>query len=110
MYLFFFSSPEFVSNFARLKDLWQAAARGIGQRKNNIDKLVRQWKSFTSPEAALLRFLTNTRHLLSAVKDQDCYSLCQARSLLQELKVVCVTTWSLWQSVFVYDLYDGGGQ
>lgn len=80
------NSPEFVSNFARLKDQWQAAVQGIGQRKNNIDKLVRQWKSFTSPEAALLRFLTDTRHLLSAVKDQDCYSLCQARSLLQELK------------------------
>uniref|UniRef100_A0A8C4MAE4 Nesprin-2 n=1 Tax=Equus asinus TaxID=9793 RepID=A0A8C4MAE4_EQUAS len=78
--------PEFVLNFTRLKDRWQSAVRSVRQRKSDISGLVRQWQSFTTSEEDLLRFLTDTTHLLSAVKSQDCYSLYQTRSLIHELK------------------------
>ncbi|XP_054988523.1 nesprin-2 isoform X1 [Sorex araneus] len=98
--------PEFVSNVLRLKDQWQAAAQGVGQRKSNIDALVKQWQSFTSPEADLLRFLTNTRHLLSTVRGQDCYSLSQARNLLQELKEKEIH-FQRWQTTYALTLEAG---
>lgn len=85
----FFPRPEFVLNFTRLKDRWQSAVQSVRQRKSDISGLVRQWQSFTTSEEDLLRFLTDTTHLLSAVKSQDCYSLYQTRSLIHELKVVC---------------------
>ncbi|XP_055989127.1 nesprin-2 isoform X2 [Sorex fumeus] len=98
--------PKLVSNILRLKDQWQAAAQGIGQRKSNIDALVKQWQSFTSPEADLLRFLTNTCHLLSTVRGQDCYSLSQARNLLQELKDKEIH-FQRWQTTFALTLKAG---
>lgn len=85
----FFPRPEFVLNFTRLRDRWQSAVQSVRQRKSDISGLVRQWQSFTTSEEDLLRFLTDTTHLLSAVKSQDCYSLYQTRSLIHELKVLC---------------------
>ncbi|XP_031211612.1 nesprin-2 isoform X2 [Mastomys coucha] len=78
--------PEFVSGFSKLSDQWQRAARGVQQRKCDISRLVTQWRFFTTSVEDLLRFLTDTGHLLSAVKEQECYSLCQTRRLIHELK------------------------
>ncbi|XP_069343498.1 nesprin-2 isoform X2 [Eulemur rufifrons] len=78
--------PEFVSEFSKLADRWQSAARGVRQRKGDIDELVRRWQYFTTSVEDLLRFLTDTSHLLSAVKGQDRHSLYQTRSLIHELK------------------------
>ncbi|XP_028645647.1 nesprin-2-like isoform X2 [Grammomys surdaster] len=78
--------PEFVSDFSTLSDQWQRAARGVQQRKCDIGRLVTQWRFFTTSVEDLLRFLTDTGHLLSAVKEQHCYSLCQTRRLIHELK------------------------
>ncbi|GAB1297538.1 Nesprin-2 [Apodemus speciosus] len=78
--------PEFVSEFSKLSDQWQRAARGVRQRKCDIGRLVSQWRFFTTSVEDLIRFLTDTGHLLSAVKEQDCYSLCQTRHLISELK------------------------
>ncbi|XP_076978529.1 nesprin-2 isoform X1 [Tamandua tetradactyla] len=78
--------PEFVSRVATLKDQWQSAARRVRQRKGGVDGLVAQWQYFTASLENLVRFLTNTSHLLLAIKSQDHYSLCQTRSLLHELK------------------------
>ncbi|XP_059135375.1 nesprin-2 isoform X3 [Peromyscus eremicus] len=78
--------PEFVSEVSKLSDQWQNAARGVQQRKCDIDRLVTQWQFFTTSVEDLLRFLTDTGHLLSAVKEQDCYSLYQTRRLIHELK------------------------
>ncbi|ELK04480.1 Nesprin-2 [Pteropus alecto] len=76
----------FVSKFAKLKNQWQSAARGIRQRKREVDGLVRQWQYFTTSKEDLHRFLADASHVLSAVKSQDCYNLCQTRSLIHELK------------------------
>lgn len=84
--MFFFPRPEFVSGFSKLSDQWQRAARGVQQRKCDISRLVTQWRFFTTSVEDLLRFLTDTGHLLSAVKEQECYSLCQTRRLIHELK------------------------
>uniref|UniRef100_E9QP46 Nesprin-2 n=1 Tax=Mus musculus TaxID=10090 RepID=E9QP46_MOUSE len=78
--------PEFVSEFSKLSDQWQRAARGVRQRKCDISRLVTQWRFFTTSVEDLLRFLADTSQLLSAVKEQDCYSLCQTRRLVHELK------------------------
>ncbi|XP_045666543.1 nesprin-2 isoform X3 [Ursus americanus] len=78
--------PEFISKFTKLKDQWQSAAQSIRQRKSDINGLVGQWRYFTTSVEDLLRFLTDTCHLLSAVKSQDCYSLQQTRRLIRELK------------------------
>lgn len=86
--------PEFVSEFSKLSDQWQRAARGVLQRKCDIGRLVTQWRFFTTSVEDLLRFLADTGQLLSAVKEQDCYSLCQTRRLVHELKV-CVHGLSL---------------
>lgn len=85
----FFPRSEFVSEFSKLSEQWQKAAQGVRQRKCDIGRLVTQWRFFTTSVEDLLRFLTDTGHLLSAVKEQDCYSLCQTRRLIHELKV-CV--------------------
>ncbi|XP_063118254.1 nesprin-2 isoform X7 [Rattus norvegicus] len=77
---------EFVSEFSKLSEQWQKAAQGVRQRKCDIGRLVTQWRFFTTSVEDLLRFLTDTGHLLSAVKEQDCYSLCQTRRLIHELK------------------------
>lgn len=53
-----------------------------------MEGLLRQWQYFTTSTEGLLRFLADTGHLLSALEGQDCYSLCRARSLIQELKVL----------------------
>ncbi|XP_036887040.1 nesprin-2 isoform X2 [Sturnira hondurensis] len=79
------NKPEFISKFTKLQDQWQSAVRRVRQRKSAVAGLARQWQYFTASED-LLRFLTATSHLLSAVKSQDCLSLCQARSLIHELK------------------------
>ncbi|XP_040598842.1 nesprin-2 isoform X2 [Mesocricetus auratus] len=78
--------PEYVSEVSKLSDQWQNAARGVQQRKRDVDRLVTQWRFFTTSVEDLLRFLTDTGHLLSAVREQDCYSLCQTRRLIHELK------------------------
>lgn len=83
----FFPRPEFVSEFSTLSDQWQRATRGVQQRKCDIGRLVTQWRFFTTSVEDLLRLLTDTGHLLSAVKEQDCHSLCQTRRLVHELKV-----------------------
>jgi len=80
--------PEFISKFTKLKDQWQSATQSLRQRKSDIDGLVGQWRYFTTSTEDLLRFLTDTSHLLSAVRSQDCYSLHQTRRLIRELKVV----------------------
>ncbi|KAM5245078.1 nesprin-2 isoform 4-T7 [Hipposideros larvatus] len=98
--------PEFVSKFTQLKDQWQSAARGIRQRKREVDGLVRQWQYFTTSEEALLRFLTDTSHLLSAVKSQDCYSLYQTRSLIHELKNKEIH-FQRWQTTYALTLDAG---
>uniref|UniRef100_A0A8C9AHQ9 Spectrin repeat containing nuclear envelope protein 2 n=1 Tax=Prolemur simus TaxID=1328070 RepID=A0A8C9AHQ9_PROSS len=73
--------PEFVSEFSKLADRWQSAARGVRQRRGDIDELVRRWQYFTASVEDLLRFLTDTSHLLSANKEilfkrwQTTYSL-----------------------------------
>ncbi|XP_035866765.1 nesprin-2 isoform X3 [Phyllostomus discolor] len=77
--------PEFISKFEKLKAQWQSAVQGVRQRKGEVAGLVRQWQCFSASED-LLRFLTATSRLLSAVKSQDCYSLYQVRSLIHELK------------------------
>ncbi|KAM6171021.1 nesprin-2 [Erethizon dorsatum] len=78
--------PEFVSEFSKLVDRWQSAARGIRQRKCEVAGLVRQRQSFSTSSEDLLRFLSDTSLLLSAVKGQDRYSLLQTRGLIHELK------------------------
>nr|XP_035116587.2 nesprin-2 isoform X2 [Callithrix jacchus] len=78
--------PEFISEFSKLTDRWQNAVQGVRQRKSDIDGLVRQWQDFTTSVEDLLRFLTDTSHLLSAVKGQEHFSLNQTRSLIHELK------------------------
>uniref|UniRef100_A0A2K5EX71 Spectrin repeat containing nuclear envelope protein 2 n=1 Tax=Aotus nancymaae TaxID=37293 RepID=A0A2K5EX71_AOTNA len=78
--------PEFISEFSKLTDRWQNAVQGVRQRKSDIDGLVRQWQDFTTSVEDLLRFLTDTSHLLSAVKGQEHFSLYQTRSLIHELK------------------------
>ncbi|XP_017658049.1 nesprin-2 isoform X3 [Nannospalax galili] len=78
--------PEFVSEFSKLLDRWQNATQGIQQKKCDINRLVRQWQYFTTSIEDLIRFLTSTSHLLSAVKGRDCYSLYQTRYLMHELK------------------------
>ncbi|XP_006142459.1 nesprin-2 isoform X5 [Tupaia chinensis] len=78
--------PEFVLEFSKLVEQWQGAARRVRQRKRDVDGLVRQWQYFTTSVEDLLHFLTDTSHLLSAVRCQDCYSLHQTRSLTHELK------------------------
>ncbi|XP_004370998.1 nesprin-2 [Trichechus manatus latirostris] len=78
--------PEFVLKFTMMKDQWQSAAQRVHQRKGDIDGLARQWQYFNASVEDLLRFLTDTGHLLSAVRSQDRYSLCQTRSLIHELK------------------------
>ncbi|XP_021103430.1 nesprin-2 isoform X2 [Heterocephalus glaber] len=77
--------PEFISEFPRLVDRWQSAARGIQQRRHEVAELVRQHQSSTSAED-LLRFLADTDLLLSAVKGQAHCSLHQIRSLIHALK------------------------
>uniref|UniRef100_A0A673TZC2 Spectrin repeat containing nuclear envelope protein 2 n=1 Tax=Suricata suricatta TaxID=37032 RepID=A0A673TZC2_SURSU len=77
---------EFVSKFTKLKEQWQSAAQSVRQRKSHVDGLVGQWRYFTTSTEDLLRFLTNTGHLLSAAKSQDCHSLHQTRRLIHELK------------------------
>ncbi|KAF4017561.1 hypothetical protein G4228_009109, partial [Cervus hanglu yarkandensis] len=98
--------PEFVWKFTRLKAQWQSAAQGVRQRKGNIDELVRQWRSFTTSEGDLLRFLADTSHLLSAVKSQDCHSLHQTRSLIHELKNKEIH-FQRWQTTYALTLEAG---
>ncbi|KAM5175710.1 nesprin-2 isoform 1-T2 [Callospermophilus lateralis] len=98
--------PEFVLEFSNLTDHWQSAAQGIRQRKSDIDQLVRQWLYFTSSMEDLFRFLTNTNHMLSAVKDQDCYSLYQIRSLIHELKNKEIH-FQRWQTTYALTLEAG---
>ncbi|XP_058423073.1 nesprin-2 isoform X4 [Diceros bicornis minor] len=97
---------EFVSKFTRLKDQWQSAAQGIRQRKSDIDGLVKQWRYFTTSEEHVLRFLTDTSHLLSAVKSPDCYSLSQTRSLIHELKNREIH-FQRWQTTYALTLEAG---
>ncbi|XP_075804010.1 nesprin-2 isoform X6 [Microtus pennsylvanicus] len=78
--------PEFVSEVSKLSDGWQSAARGVQQRKRDIDGQVAEWQFFTTSVEDLLRFLADTGHLLSAVKERDCHSLYQTRRLIHELK------------------------
>ncbi|XP_005399199.1 PREDICTED: nesprin-2 isoform X3 [Chinchilla lanigera] len=78
--------PEFVPEFSKLVDRWQSVARGIRQRKREVTGLVRQRQSFSTALEDLLRFLSGTSLLLSAVKGQDRYSLLQTRALIHELK------------------------
>ncbi|KAK2504700.1 hypothetical protein MC885_007649 [Smutsia gigantea] len=98
--------PEFVSKFMKLKDQWQRAAQSIRQRKSDINGLVRQWRYFTTSVEHLLHFLTDTSHLLSAVKSQDCYSLYQTRSLIHELKSK-ETHFQRWQTTYALTLETG---
>ncbi|XP_006891859.1 PREDICTED: nesprin-2 [Elephantulus edwardii] len=78
--------PEFVLQFTMLKDRWQRAAQRVQQRKHDIDGLVRQWQYLSASVEDSLRFLSDTKHLLSAVSIQDCYSLYQTRSLIHAFK------------------------
>ncbi|XP_042637078.1 nesprin-2 [Orycteropus afer afer] len=78
--------PEFVSKITMLKDQWQSAAQRVQQRKGDVDGLARQWQNFNASVEDLLRFLTDTSHLLSAVRSQDSYSLSQTRRLIHELQ------------------------
>nr|XP_055217996.1 nesprin-2 isoform X8 [Gorilla gorilla gorilla] len=78
--------PEFITEFSKLTDRWQNAVQGVWQRKGDVDGLVRQWQDFTTSVENLFRFLTDTSHLLSAVKGQERVSLYQTRSLIHELK------------------------
>ncbi|XP_054546967.1 nesprin-2 isoform X3 [Talpa occidentalis] len=98
--------PEFVSKFTKLKEQWQSAAQGVRQRKGDITELVRQWQHFNSSAEDLLRFLTSTRHLLSAVKTQDRYSLYQVRSLIHELKNKEIH-FQRWQATYTLTLEAG---
>ncbi|XP_039731142.1 nesprin-2-like isoform X5 [Pteropus medius] len=98
--------PEFVSKFTKLKDQWQNATQGIRQRKREVDGLVRQWQYFTTSEEDLHRFLADTSHVLSAVKSQDCYSLCQTRSLIHELKNKEIH-FQRWQTTYALTLDTG---
>uniref|UniRef100_A0A671DRX2 Nesprin-2 n=2 Tax=Rhinolophus ferrumequinum TaxID=59479 RepID=A0A671DRX2_RHIFE len=98
--------PEFVSKFTKLKDQWQSAAWVVQRRKSETNGLVRQWQYFTTSEEALLRFLTDTNHLLSAVKSQNCYSLYQARSLIHELKNKEIH-FQRWQTTYALTLDAG---
>ncbi|XP_069888116.1 nesprin-2 isoform X2 [Dipodomys merriami] len=98
--------PEFVSEFSKLRDQWQSAVHGVWQRKQDIDKLVRQWQYFTSSIEDLLRFLSNTSHLLSAVKSQDGYSLYQSRRLICELKNKEIHL-QRWRTTYVLALEAG---
>ncbi|XP_037688490.1 nesprin-2 isoform X2 [Choloepus didactylus] len=98
--------PEFVSKFTMLKDQWQSAARRVQQRKGDIEGLVRQWQYFSESVDDLLRFLTNTSHLLLAVKSQDGYSLCQTRSLIHELKNKEIH-FQRWQTTYALTLEAG---
>lgn len=86
-----FPRPEFVSEVSKLSDGWQSAARGVQQRKCDIDRQVAQWQFFTTSVEDLLRFLADTGHLLSAMKEQDHHSLYQTRRLIHELKVIYVS-------------------
>ncbi|XP_062946685.1 nesprin-2 isoform X2 [Cynocephalus volans] len=98
--------PEFVSEFSKLAAQWQSAARGVRQRKGDIDVLVRQWQYFTTSVEDLLRFLTDTSQLLSAVKGQDCYSLYQTRSLIHDLKNKEIH-FRRWQATYALTLEAG---
>lgn len=83
-----FRRPAFVSKFAALRARWQCAAQGVRERKRAVAARVRQWRGFSTPEGDLLRFLTATGQLLSALRSQDGHSLLQTRSLIHELKVL----------------------
>uniref|UniRef100_A0A2K6FJQ6 Nesprin-2 n=1 Tax=Propithecus coquereli TaxID=379532 RepID=A0A2K6FJQ6_PROCO len=98
--------PEFVSEFSKLTDRWQSAARGVRQRKGDIDELVRRWQYFTTSVEDLLRFLADTSHLLSAVKGQDRHSLYQTRSLIHELKNKEIH-FQRWQTTYSLTLETG---
>ncbi|KAL1790760.1 nesprin-2 isoform X2 [Sigmodon hispidus] len=98
--------PEFASEVSKLSDQWQSAAQGIQQRKCDVDRLVTQWQFFTTSVEDLLRFLTDTSHLLSAVKDQDCYSLYQTRLLIYKLKNKEVRV-QRWQTTYELALEAG---
>ncbi|XP_008564479.1 PREDICTED: nesprin-2 [Galeopterus variegatus] len=98
--------PEFVLEFSKLAAQWQSAARGIRQRKGDIDVLVRQWQYFTTSMEDLLRFLTDTSQLLSAVKGQDCYTLSQIRSLIHDLKNKEIH-FQRWQATYALTLEAG---
>ncbi|XP_031309695.2 nesprin-2 isoform X1 [Camelus dromedarius] len=99
--------PEFVSKFARLKEQWQSATQGVRQRKSEVDGLVRQWQYFTTSERDLLHFLSDTGHLLSAVKCQDHHSLHQTRSLVRELQNKEIH-FQRWQTTYALTLEAGG--
>uniref|UniRef100_A0A8C5V010 Nesprin-2 n=1 Tax=Microcebus murinus TaxID=30608 RepID=A0A8C5V010_MICMU len=98
--------PEFVSEFSKLTDRWQSAARGVRQRKDDVDELVRRWQYFTTSVEDLLRFLSDTSHLLSAVKGQDRLSLYQTRSLIHELKTKEIH-FQRWQTTYSLTLETG---
>ncbi|XP_066128936.1 nesprin-2 isoform X3 [Saccopteryx bilineata] len=98
--------PEFVSKLTKLRAQWQSAAQRVRQRKSVVGGLVRQWQYFTSSEEDLLRFLTDTSHLLSAVKSQDCYSLSQTRRLIHKLKNKEIH-FERWQTTYTLTLEAG---
>ncbi|XP_004681849.1 PREDICTED: nesprin-2 isoform X2 [Condylura cristata] len=100
------SREEFVPKFTKLKDQWQSAAQGVWQRKGDIGELVGLWRFFSCSAEDLLRFLTSTSHLLSAVKTQDHYSFYQVRSLIHELKNKEIH-FQRWQATYTLTLEAG---
>ncbi|XP_048217916.1 nesprin-2 isoform X2 [Perognathus longimembris pacificus] len=98
--------PDFVSEFSKLTDQWQSATQGFRQKKRDIDGLVRQWQYFSSSAEDLLRFLSSTCHLLSAVKSQGDYSLYQSRRMILELKNKEIHL-QRWRTTYVLTLEAG---
>ncbi|PNJ70702.1 SYNE2 isoform 6 [Pongo abelii] len=98
--------PEFISEFSKLTDRWQNAVQRVRQRKGDVDGLVRQWQDFTTSVENLFRFLTDTSHLLSAVKGQERFSLYQTRSLIHELKNKEIH-FQRWQTTYALTLEAG---
>ncbi|XP_056666845.1 nesprin-2 isoform X2 [Monodelphis domestica] len=77
---------EFVMKLTMLKEQWQDATQRAQQRKNTINERVKEWQRFNASLQNVIHFLTDTDHFLSAIKSRDCYSLCQIRSLIHDLK------------------------
>lgn len=86
-----------------MKEQWQKVSWMVQQRKKDIDELMRQWQLFRSSLLSLSRFLANTNSFITAVKNQDCHSLCQLRNLIKDFKVLYLLLTNL-KTVFFYCL------
>ncbi|XP_054017708.1 nesprin-2 [Dryobates pubescens] len=94
---------EIIAKVTLMKEQWQKVSWVVQQRKKDIDELMRQWQLFRSSLLSLSRFLANTNSFITAVKNQDCHSLCQLRNLIKDFKskAVILQRWQAMYSVVI---------